>query len=412
MSDKFNQTTIALLGAFLLIAFRILDYKTAMSHVDGSVLFLLAGMMIMVGITAKTGVFQWLAIKSAKAVKGNPLHILWIYAIITAVISAFLDNVTTLILIVPVTLTFTKLMKLDPFPFLFCEVFASNMGGTATLIGDPPNILIGSYFKLSFVNFVTHVAICIAICMLAFLIIATLVFKKSLKATAEDRANLEEVDDKGIITKPAMLRQCLVILGIVIIGFFAHSTIDIEPAVVAMLGATLMMLITGENVREALQKVEWETIFFFIGLFVMVGALVETGFIKILSSRLLAATKGDPAVTTSVILWMSAGLSAIINNIPFVATMLPLLKDLNASISACTANGMVNNPLIWALSLGTCLGGNGTIIGASANVVAFAMAKREGTEVSFMKYLVYGLPMMILSIIVCHVYLHVRFLGH
>lgn len=412
MTEKVNKTLVALLGGFTVIALDIISYDTAIQYIDMEVVFLLMGMMMIVYVTAQTNVFQWIAIKSAKLVKGDPVKVLWMYGFITAIISAFLDNVTTVVLIVPITLMFTSLLKIDPFPYLFVEVFSSNIGGTATLIGDPPNIMIGTYFHIGFMDFMQELTPCLIVSMLVFLTLITFIFRKKLTASEEDKIKLNNINDTLIIQDKMKLYKCLAVLGIVIAFFLLHSLINVRPAIIAMLGAVAIVIITGEDTRKVLEKVEWEAIFFFVGLFMLVGALTETKFIEILGVETLKLTKGNVGGTTSLILFMSAVLSSVIDNVPYVATMLPLVKQVSASIPAIAVKAAVDNPLIWALSLGACLGGNGTIIGASANVVTFGMVKEHGIKVSFFKFLIYGYPLMLVTILISYVALylqHIRF---
>lgn len=338
------------------------------------------------------------------------MKILILFATFTAVVSAFLDNVTTVLLVVPITMFVAQMLKVDPFPFLISEVLASNIGGTATLIGDPPNILIGSALNLSFMDFIMNDMPIIVIVFAVFILTIWLLFRKSIKTTQENKERICALDDTLILKDKTFLIKCLIVLAAVIFLFLTHSIIDIQPAAVAMMGAAVLMLITKQDVGEVLKTVEWETIFFFIGLFILVGSLVETGFITMLAERVIKLTHGNVLWTTTFILWMSAFLSAFVDNIPYVATMLPLIKHLNHVAPAFMANGLANNPLIWALSLGACLGGNGTIIGASANVITFGMVQKEGIKVSFMKFLIYGLPIMIESILICHLYIYLRYI--
>ncbi|USB33774.1 ArsB/NhaD family transporter [Paenibacillus sp. YPG26] len=406
ISEKIHRTIVAMLGGILMVGFGIVSQEKALHHIDFNTLGLLVGMMIIVSITAETGLFKYIAIWAAKKVKGEPVRILIVLGLITAFGSAFLDNVTTVLLMVPVTFSITRQLKVNPFPFLFTEIIASNVGGTATLIGDPPNIMIGSAVKeLTFMAFITNLAPIVIIIMLAYIPLFVLMFRKKIQTTPELKASLLKLDNSELITDHKLLRKCLVILGLTILGFFLHQTLHLESATVALAGAFLLLLMTGEHTMEkALSRVEWTTIFFFIGLFVLVSGLVETGVIAELAAKAIEWTGGDPLATSMLILWLSAIASAFLDNIPFVATMIPMIQEMGQM-------GMQNlEPLWWSLALGACLGGNGTLIGASANLIVAGLSGKEGYPIRFVDYLKLGFPLMLLSIALSSVYIYLRYL--
>jgi Na+/H+ antiporter NhaD/arsenite permease-like protein len=406
VSEKIHRTIAALAGGIIMIALGFLDQETAIHHIDFNTIGLLTGMMIMVAITAETGLFNFLAIWSAKKVKANPLRIMVVLSLITAVGSAFLDNVTTVLLIVPVTFSITRQLRVNPMPFLISEILMANIGGTATMIGDPPNIMIGSAVDdISFNDFISNLTLITAFIGVVTVIILTFIYRKQLVTTEEAKRKLLAQNEREQIKDPQLLVKCLFVLILTILGFFVHQTIDLESASIALAGAVLLLLIAGHHhLEDALAQVEWPTIFFFIGLFVLVGGLMETGVIENLAIQAMHVTKGDLAGSSLLILWMSAIASAFIDNIPFVATMIPMIKEFGEM-------GMTNlDPLWWSLALGACLGGNGTLIGASANVIVAGLASREGHDISFFKFLKIAFPFMILSIIISTVYIYFRYL--
>lgn len=408
ISEKINRAVIALLGAVVMLVLQIVDTHTAFtSYIEWNTIFLLVGMMILVAITNRTGVFQYIAVKAAQSAKGKPIQILIIMSALTAVGSAFLDNVTTVLLLVPITFSITSILKISPVPYLIAEIIAANVGGTATLIGDPPNIMIGSANEhLTFNLFLQYLAPVVAVIMIVIICLLVLIYRKQLKVSSNQQEALMELDAAKYITDKRLMKKSLVVLGLTIAGFALHSVIQVDAAVVAMAGATVLMLVgirSEQELEEALHKVEWVTILFFIGLFILVGGLVETGIINDLAQRTLQLTQGDMTKTTMLILWVSGFASATIDNIPFVATMIPLIQDVGVQMGISDPNQV--NPLWWALSLGACLGGNGTIIGASANVIVSGMAKREGHGFSYWSYLKIGAPLTIVSLMISMVYL-------
>lgn len=409
VSEKVNRTIVAMIGGILMILLKIVDQETALHHIDFNTLGLLVGMMIIVGITGETGLFKYVAIWAAKKANADPLRILVYLGIITAVFSAFLDNVTTVLLMVPVTFSITNQLQVDPMPYLITQIITSNIGGTATLIGDPPNIMIGSAVQeLTFLAFIDNLALIATVILIITLTILTFFYKRSLKTTEVLKSELMALDEKLEITDHSMLKKCLLVLGLTITGFFLHQILHIESAAIALAGAFLLLLIAGKDhnfIEHALDKVEWATIFFFIGLFIAVAGLIETGIIGVLAQKAIALTNGDLTKTSLLILWMSAILSAFLDNIPFVATMIPMIYDMGAM-------GLTNlEPIWWSLALGACLGGNGSIIGASANLIVAGMAAERGINISFIRFFKVGFPLMIVSILISTIYVYLRYLN-
>ena len=408
ISEKIHRTIIGICGAMLMILLGIINQETAIHHIDFNTLGLLMGMMVIVNITSETGLFNYLAIWAAKKVKAKPISLLVALSLLTAVCSALLDNVTTVLLTVPITFSITKQLNVDVKPFLIAQILSSNIGGTATLIGDPPNIMIGSAVGLQFMDFITNLS---AICILIFIVTIALlivIYGKKLHTTDELREKVMQLDEKSQIVEPRLLKKCLFALAVTISLFVLHGQLHLDTATAAMTGAGLLLLISFPQkeamIAKVLSKVEWLAIFFFAGLFILVGALVETGVIKMLAEEAIKITNGDLTATSMLILWMSAYASAFIDNIPFVATLIPLIQDMGQM-------GMTNlDPVWWSLALGACLGGNGTLIGASANVVVASMAAQRGKPISFISFMKIALPMMTLSIAISSVYVWLRYL--
>ena len=408
ISEKIHRTIIGICGAMLMILLGIINQETAIHHIDFNTLGLLMGMMVIVNITSETGLFNYLAIWAAKKVKAKPISLLVALSLLTAVCSALLDNVTTVLLTVPITFSITKQLNVDVKPFLIAQILASNIGGTATLIGDPPNIMIGSAVGLQFMDFITNLT---AICILIFIVTIALlivIYGKKLHTTDELREKVMQLDEKSQIVEPRLLKKCLFALAVTISLFVLHGQLHLDTATAAMTGAGLLLLISFPQkeamIAKVLSKVEWLAIFFFAGLFILVGALVETGVIKMLAEEAIKITNGDLTATSMLILWMSAYASAFIDNIPFVATLIPLIQDMGQM-------GMTNlDPVWWSLALGACLGGNGTLIGASANVVVASMAAQRGKPISFISFMKIALPMMTLSIAISSIYIWLRYL--
>jgi len=414
MSEKVNRAIVALVGAGVMILVGVLDQDEAIKGIDWNTIGLLTGMMILVSISRRSGMFQYLAIWSAQAAKAHPAGILFILQVTTAVVSAFLDNVTTVLLIVPVTLAICKTLRVPAYPYLFAEIIASNIGGTATLIGDPPNILIGSQAGLSFNDFVYHLTPVIIIVMVVQTVIIHFVWGKDLKASHDAEERVLAMNAADSIEDWRLLKQSLVILGVVIVAFVLARPLHLEPATIAMSGAAILMLLdnwvhnsekAAHNIHATFGDVEWITIFFFIGLFVVVHGVDVGGLLTLLANKLVAATGGNMAHAGYAILWASAFLSAIVDNIPFVATMIPLIK------SMAPAYGGADHiePLWWCLSLGACLGGNGTLIGASANLTVAGIGERNEVPFKFITYTLYAFPMMVVHVAICHVYIWWRY---
>ncbi len=402
--DKFDRTVIALSGAVLMILFRIITQETAFLEIDYNTLGLLISMMIIIMIMKRTGVFEYLAVKVAKISKGDPVKIIVLLSIITGILSALLDNVTTVLLILPVTLSIAKDLRINPVPFIIAEIFSSNIGGTATLIGDPPNIMIGSSVKISFMDFVLNNAPIVIPLLFVTTYLFVLVYRKKLKTTQEAKDKILAMDEYKCIKNRTLLIKSLIILGVTIIGFLLHGVLHFESATIAITGAVALLLISGLKPEKILHEVEWKTIFFFVGLFIMVGGIKEAGIIKMLAQGVLDITNGDLVLMSLAILWVSAIASAFIDNIPFVATMIPMIKDMGAM------SGMDLMPIWWALSLGACLGGNGTIIGASANVVATGIAEEHGHKITFGGYFKIAFPLMLVTLLIATGYIYFRYL--
>ena len=415
VSEKVNRAIVSLLGAGRMVMLGVLNQETAVSGIDFNTLGLLTGMMVIVAITKRSGIFQYIAVWSAKKVKAQPWGILLMLSVVTAVFSALLDNVTTVLLIVPVTLLICHELDLNPYPFLFAEIFCSNIGGTATLIGDPPNIMIGSAVNLTFNDFLFNLAPVVPVILLVTLGIIYLVWGRKLQATEEARERIMRFREKDAITDARLLKQSLFVLFLVIGGFVLAHQLRLEPASIAMFGAALLLLLSNlrrspeqqsENVQQIFSKVEWVTIFFFIGLFVAVKGIEQAGVLEILADKALGLTGGDMTLTALTILWISAIVSAIVDNIPFVATMIPLIKSM-----APTFGGAENlMPLWWSLALGACLGGNGSLVGASANLIVAGFAERSGHRIRFLAFMAAAFPLMILSIIIASIYIYLRYL--
>ncbi len=415
ITERLNRAVVALLGAGLMISLGVLNQQSAIQGVDFNTLGLLIGMMIIVAITKRSGVFQFVAIWSAKKVNANPWGILVMFALITAVFSALLDNVTTVLLIAPITLLITKELKIDPYPYLFIEIIASNIGGTATLIGDPPNIMIGSALHLTFNDFLLNLAPITPVIMVATLLAIYCVWGRGIRAETKQREHVMLLDEREAIIDVPLLWKSLSVLSVVLAAFLSAHTLGLQPATIAMLGAAALLVLTSlgrrpakqtEDVRRAFGDVEWVTIFFFIGLFIVVHGVERAGILAILAEKILALTGGDLATTAMAVVWVSAIASAFVDNIPFVATMIPLIESM-----ADTFGGPDRlMPLWWSLALGACLGGNGSLVGASANLIVAGMAERAGHPIHFLRFTLVAFPLMILSISIASVYVLLRYL--
>ena len=402
MTEKLHRSLAAIVGAMVVLALHVLSFDAAMEHIDFNTLGVLLGMMLFVSVVKLSGMFEFLAIKCARLAKGDPWKVMLLFVLLTAVLSAFLDNVTTVLLIGPMTLTVCKLLDVNPIPFFMTEILASNIGGTATLIGDPPNIMIGSAAGFTFFDFILYDAPAVVIILAAVLAVFYFLYGRKMHVNDEHRARIMELDEHAMIKNKRLLKQSYVMIGLVVVGFMAHGALGLESSVIALGAAGIIMLISGEGIEEALSQVEWTTLAFFAGLFVIVGAMAETGVIEMLAQALIGATGGNVFVTMLVLLVGSAVISSFLDNIPFVATMIPILL-------AMESTGMDVTPLWWAVSLGACLGGNGTLIGASANVVLSDISKKHGHEITFVQFLKTGFPIMLLTVVIAGLYLVVRF---
>jgi len=414
MTEKYNRAVLSLVGAGLMILSGVITQTAAIEGIDFNTIGLLTGMMVIVTITQKTGIFQYVAIKSAKLVRGRPVSIMFMLALVTALFSSLLDNVTTVLLVTPVALLLVEALHINPLPYLFTIIFSSNIGGSATLIGDPPNIMIGSAANLSFNDFLTHVAPVIPLIMAATLVIITLVFRKSFVTTQENIDRVMEFNENGALTDSTLLKQSLSVLFLALVGFSLGHSYHIEPATVAMFGAAILLLIQtffhsvedqDHNFEHVMSEVEWITIFFFVGLFVIVTGIEHTGFLGMISSEIVSLTGGSHELTVGAVLWVSALASALIDNIPFVASMIPVIQSMSDTFTPYQIE-----TLWWALSLGACLGGNGSLVGASANLIVAGFAQRAGHPISFLVFLKYAFFMMLISIAISHAYLYIMYL--
>lgn len=402
ISERVHRTAAAMAGAVVLILTGVMSADKALSYIDFNTIGVLVGMMIFVAIVRQSGMFEYIAVRAAKAVHGDPWKIMVAFTLITAVLSAILDNVTTVLLVGPMSIAIARMLKIDPVPFLMGQILASNVGGTATLIGDPPNIMIGSAAHLSFMDFLDNTGFAVLFILAVLILLMKIVYEKKIELGTVDTSAVEELDPSKSITNRALMRKGIIVLICVIVGFMFHDKLGIDSCVVALTAAAVMLIIGREDVDQAIQDVEWTTILFFMSLFVVVGGLTETGIIKELASKIIDATDGHPMMTMLVLLWASALLSSILDNIPFVATLIPL-------ILAMQADGMDVTSFWWAISLGACLGGNGTMIGASANVVLSDISTKHGYPITFKSYLKVGMPFMLLSIVISTVFLVVKF---
>jgi len=415
MSDRINRAIISLSAAGLMILGGVLTQEAAIEGIDFNTIGLLTGMMIIVAITKQSGIFQYLAIWSAKLVGASPWGILVMLSLVTAVLSALLDNVTTVLLIAPVTLLITDSLKVNPYPFLFAEIFSANIGGTATLIGDPPNIMIGSAVGLTFNDFIFNLGPIVAVLLAVIFIPLYLFWGRKLKASPEARQRVMNYNENDAITDKRLLKQSLLVLAIVIIGFTNAHQIGHEPATIAMFGGALLLLLSNlprspseqsAEIEKIFSQVEWITIFFFIGLFIIVYGVEKTGLLELVAHEIMTLTKGDAQNTTLLILWVSAVASALVDNIPFVATMIPLIQNMGPSLGGSEAL----MPLWWALALGSCLGGNGSLVGASANLIVAGFAERAGQPIRFLPFMLLAFPLMLGTIAISTVYVYLRYL--
>ena len=419
VSEKTHKAIIAVFGAALMLILKILNQHEAFHleefGIDWNVIFLLISMMVIINLMRPSGIFEYIAIKSAKLGKGEPFRILVIFAIVTAMLSAFLDNVTTVLLIIPVTLLIADALEVDPLPYLISCILASNIGGTATLIGDPPNIMIASKAHLSFMDFIYHLTPLVIVLMVFYILFIRIIWGKKLQTKEELKKRIMEMDEREAIKDPVMVKKSLIVLGIVITGFVLHGKLLYQPATVALFGAGLLLLLSKTHEpHHILAEVEWPTIFFFVGLFIIVGGVVKVGLVKWLSLQVLDITQGNLFATSMAVMWFSAFASAIVDNIPYVATMNPLIIDMARQLWPHLSGIQLLQhpdlmPVWWSLALGACLGGNGTSIGASANVIVVGMAEKAGSRISFMKFMAYGMPIMIMTVIISTLYVWLRY---
>lgn len=415
--EKIQKSVVALLGAAATLLLGLLPFKgyvnqetgtyvkAVFDYIEFDVIFLLIGMMIIVSIASKSGVFKWIAIKLLHLTKGHPKRVLFTLAAFTAIASAFLDNVTTVVLIMPVTFVIAKEFDTDPIPFLITEVIASNIGGTATLIGDPPNIIIGTRAGLSFLDFLLELTDIVTIIFLVVVSVLIFMFRKGLTATPEKMAHIAKLDNSKTITDYGLMIRSMITLFLVILGFITHDITHIAAYVFVLAGASFLLIF--EKPKEIYKEVEWLTIFFFVGLFIIIGGFEANGGISFLANKLIELTHGSLTLATMLILWGSGILSGIIDNIPYTATMAPLIDQVQHVIPYA---GSGHNPMWWALSLGACLGGNFTLIGAAANVLVSETATAKGYPISFVRFLKYGALTTFISLIICSAYLYFKYL--
>ena len=401
-SEKIHRCLVALAGAVVLIVVGVISYDIGIESIDFNTIGVLLGMMLFVSVVKESGLFEFAAIKAAKIAKGNPWRIMMAFMIITAVLSALLDNVTTVLLVGPMTLVVCDLLEINPVPFFITEILSSNIGGTATLIGDPPNIMIGSAANYSFADFVMVDTPAVILVMIVSIFCFKFIFGRGLHVDAEHAAKIEALEPNDYIRDRGLFIKSLVMIGVVVVLFMVHGALGLESCVIALGAAATIMLISKADLEQCVFGVEWTTIGFFCGLFMVVGAMEHTGVITMLAEAIMDLCGGNLLVMMLVILWASAVISAILDNIPFVATMIPV-------IIAIEATGVEVTPLWWALSLGACLGGNGTLIGASANVVLTSISGKNGHPISFMQFTKYGFPVMIMTVAVAMVYMMVRY---
>ena len=418
-TEKIQKSVVALVGAGLTLLLGLLPFhahydeaagvyvKSVFEYISFDVIFLLVGMMILVEIASKSGVFKWMALELLKMTKGHPKWVLFTLAAFTAVASAFLDNVTTVVLMMPVTFVIANELDIDPVPFLITEVLASNIGGTATLIGDPPNIIIGAKAGLSFMDFIYELTDIVAIIFLVSTCVLIFMFRKQLVSTPEKMAHVANIDNSKTITDKKLMIRSMIVLFLVILGFVTHDMTGIPAYVFALSGAAILLIF--EKPKEIYENVEWMTIFFFIGLFIIIGGFEANGGISFLADKLIELTQGSLTAATMLILWGSGILSGIVDNIPYTATMAPLIAEVQHTMPFA-AHIHEHHPLWWALSLGACLGGNLTIIGAAANVIVSETAASKNYPITFMRFMKYGALVTFISLTLSSIYLYLRYL--
>jgi Na+/H+ antiporter NhaD/arsenite permease-like protein len=402
VTERVHRTVSALLGGVAMILLGVLPQEQAFGAVDWNVIFLLAGMMALANILRETGLFQWIAVQAVRLGRGDPFRIMLILSLVTAVSSALLDNVTIVVLVAPVTLLVAASLRVSPLPFLIAEILASNIGGTATLIGDPPNILIGSAANIDFLTFAANLAPISLLILVAFIGLSWFLFRDDLRPGAGRSLDVDALETDALITDRTLMVKSLIAMGGVVVGFLLHGPLHLEPATIALTGATVLLLWTGRDPHHVLREVEWTTLFFFFGLFITVEAVVQVGIIETVAAGALRLTGGDLALTSTLLLWLSAVASGIVDNIPYTATMIPVVESLGQVMPV--------DPLWWSLALGACLGGNATLVGASANVVVASLAERSGHAISFGQFLKYGLITTGMSLVLATGYVWLRYL--
>ncbi len=401
ITEKVNRSIMASFLAILLVFFGTINFEEAVKTIDFNTIGLLVGMMISVSIAAKTGIFQFLAIKMLKISGGRPIRLIIYLCILTAFLSAFLDNVTTVLLITPITIYITKLLKISAFPFIISIIFFSNIGGTATLIGDPPNIIIGSEARLSFNQFLIYNGPIVLINIFLSLLVIFLMFKKKLRHKIIEKNIIKEIKEESLIRDRVLLVKVLFVLFFVLLGFLTHNITHIENSIIALSGAFLILLLTTKEPDHTYKEIEWATIFFFIALFVIVGAIEKTGFLKLISEKLVDLTQGNLELTTMAILFFVGILSGFIDNIPITVVFVEIIKKMSLTLGDVS-------PLWWALSLGACFGGNMTLIGASANIVAADIYNKNDDndeKINYSNFLKYGFLINLLSLLTSAIYL-------
>jgi Na+/H+ antiporter NhaD/arsenite permease-like protein len=419
-SEKANKTIVAIIGASLVVCFKLVSFDNALNAVDFNVIFMLVGMMTSVYILSRTGFFEWMAISVAKKAKGDPWIIMVMLLGVTGFLSAFLDNVTTIMLIVPVTILIMQILEISPVPFIILEAIVSNIGGTSTLIGDPPNIIIGSQAGLSFNSFLYNLGPVVILIFIAFFATIAVIFRKKFHVEEYVKNRLiRAIPHLAIVDKKNMIRS-LSVFAFIFAGFFLHEKLGIEPGIVALGGSMIMLLVCHSESEDTLMRVEWGVIFFFIGMFMMMAALETNGVVQWLGDNIIRLLGGNLFMVCIVVLWGTAIFSALLDNIPFVITMVPIVKTFVDYFSqasglsdAAAINLQIAQPLWWALALGACMGGNGTLIGASANIVMARIAEKNNYPISFGRFFKYGMFFMIQSMIICTLYIWARyFAGH
>ena len=411
ISEKINRAIVAVCGAVLLVMLGIVDLHAAYTqHIHWATIFLLLGMMILVAIATRSGIIQYIAIKAAQSAKGDPFKILVRLAVLTAVGSAFIDNVTMVLLIAPITIAIASTLRVKPTAYLITQILICNIGGAATLVGDPPNIMIGTAAGISFNDFLIHLTPIIVILLVLTIFFTKFYFAKHLRIRKEDQDRLMKIEAREVIRDSALAKKSILAFALTLIGFFLHQFLHIEPATIALFGAALLMLLSAKSIgtEEVFQSVEWITIFFFAGLFVLVGGLVDVGIIQQLATWMLGATGGDVGLTAMVLLWGAGIASGFVDNIPLVATMIPMVQDMIVQLDLSAVDAKT---LWWCLALGACLGGNGTLIASSANLIVAQIAAREGTPISFVSFLKISVPVTLVSLLLASVYVYIFFIS-